>query len=424
MKLTRKISILTAAALALTMLAACGKTDEAQTEISSETSAAAVTSAPAELTLQKSVIPTVERHEYDIPQNAALEFTRNMKLGWSIGNTLDATDDSGAITNDLDLESAWVGSKITPELINSIKAAGFNTVRVPISWHNHMDESFTINQAFMDRINEVVDYVIDNDMYCIINIHHDIDKNYYYPDSEHLESSQKYTEAVWKQISERFADYGDKLIFEGINEPRLKDTGLEWTVNTNSEKGVDSIECINKLNQTFVDTVRATGGNNAERYLMVPGYAAAADGALTDLFRLPEDTADNKIIVSVHAYTPYNFALQEVGGGGSTEEWSMDNPNDTSPITNFMDGLYDKFISKGTPVVIGEFGARNKKENLQARVDFAAYYVAAARDRGITCCWWDNNSFFGQGENFGLFDRSGYKWRYGDIVIAMTEYAE
>ena len=423
MNLTKKISAITAAVIAFTMLAACGKAapDEAQTEAPAET---AVTSAPAELSLQKSVIPTVERHEYDIPQNAALEFTQNMRLGWNIGNTLDATDDSGVLADDLSLESACVGPKKTPELINSMKPAGFNTILVPISWHYHVVENYTVYEPFMNRINEVVDYVIANDMYCIINIHHDIDKDYYYPDNEHLESSQKYTEAIWKQLSQRFADYGDQLIFEGINEPRLKGTGLEWTGNTNSEKGVEAIECINKLNQTFVDTVRASGGNNAERYLMVPGYAAAPDGALTELFKLPDDTADNRIIVSVHAYTPYNFALQEVGGGGSTEAWSMDDPASTSPINDFMDRLYEKFISKGTPVVIGEFGARNKKENLQARVDFAAYYVAAARDRGITCCWWDNNAFFGQGENFGLFDRTGYKWRYGDIVVAMNEYAE
>lgn len=424
-KINKFITSAAALLLAASMMAGCTSNGDAAEETSADTSAATETAPTvlADLTGGKAAIPQLEIESYDIPDNAALAFTKDMKIGWNIGNTLDAIDDSG-VENDLDIESAWVGVKINKSLIDNMKNAGFNTIRVPISWHNHMDDSFTVNEAFMDRVQEVVDYVIDNDMYCIINIHHDIDAKYYYPDSENFETSTKYTETVWKQVAERFNGYGDKLVFEGINEPRLKGTGLEWYVNTSSDQSMDSVECINKLNQTFVDTVRATGGNNAERYLMVPGYAASPDGVLIDNFTLPTDTADNKIIVSVHAYTPYNFALQEVAGNGSKSEWSVDDPSSTNDITSFMDRLYDKFISKGTPVVIGEFGARNKKENLQARTDFAAYYVASARARGITCCWWDNNAFYGSGENFGLFDRASNTWKYADIVLAMMEYAE
>lgn len=420
----KKFSFLTAIFLSAAMLAGCGESDEgtaASTETAASSAVTEQTAAAAVLEGGKAVLPEISADTYELPENEALSFTKDMKIGWNLGNTFDAVDDSGSLTDDMSLESAWVGVKTSKVMIDSMKAAGFNTLRLPVSWHNHVDEDFNINEPFLDRVQEVVDYAIDNDMYCILNIHHDNEKGYFYPDTENLENSEKYVAAIWKQLAERFADYDEKLIFEGLNEPRLKGTGLEWSVNANNATSLDSVEAINKLCQVFVDTVRAAGGNNAERYLMIPGYAASADGVLIDSFKLPDDSADNKLIVSVHAYTPYDFALQDLTG---TCEWSIDNAGSTSPITGFMDRLYDKFTSKGIPVVIGEFGARNKKENLQARVDFAAYYVANARARGMTCCWWDNNVFYGAGECFGLFDRKTISWKYPDIVIAMMKYAE
>ena len=177
------------------------------------------------------------------------------------------------------------------------------------------------------------------------------------------------------------------------------------------------------MNQLFVDTVRATGGNNAERYLMLPGYAASLDGAATDLYQLPTDEAENKLIVSVHAYTPYNFALQAPGEGGSTDEFSIDKSTSTADINTLMKKLYDKYTSKGIPVVIGEYGARDKNNNLQDRLDYHVYYVASARAVGITCCVWDNNAFSGSGENFGLFRRRVCNWLYPEIVEAIMKYA-
>ena len=418
----KKLSAALAVLLSFAMLTGCSDkpSDTAETTAASVTEAAVPESRLAELTGGRAVIPQLTFDSYELPETDAMAFVKDMKLGWNLGNTLDATDDSGSNANDLDIEKAWVGVKTTKEHIDNIKHAGFNTVRVPVSWHNHIDENYTINEPFLNRVQEVVDYVIDNDMYCILNIHHDTELEYFYPDSEHFDQSAKYIETIWTQLSEKFKDYDNKLIFEGINEPRLKGTGLEWYLNANDPKGKDSVECLNKHMQSFVDIVRASGGNNADRYLMVPGYCASPDGVLSDLFVMPTDSADNKIILSVHAYTPYNFALQ----ADAETEWSADNSNSTSPITQFMDNLYSKFTSQGIPVVIGEFGARNKGENTQARTDFAAFYVGSARARGITCVWWDNNAFYGQGENFGLFDRKTITWKYADIVLAMLEYAE
>ncbi len=157
---------------------------------------------------------------------------------------------------------------------------------------------------------------------------------------------------------------------------------------------------------------------------MIPGYGASPQGALIDVFELPVDIVQNKLIVSVHAYTPYNFALQGQTESGSTSEFSSDNQNNVYEINQFINQLYSKFISKGTPIVIGEFGARDKNGNTQDRIDFATYYVAYARANGITCVWWDNNAFSGEGENFGLLDRKTVTWKYQEIVDGLMKYAQ
>ena len=156
---------------------------------------------------------------------------------------------------------------------------------------------------------------------------------------------------------------------------------------------------------------------------MVPSYAASPEYALNDLFKLPNDISknNNKIILSVHAYTPYNFALQSHKEGGSVSNFSIDNAQSTKDIDDFLDRLYQKFILNGVPIIIGEFGARDKMFNLKDRVDYSSYYVSSAMARGITCCWWDNNAFFGNGENFGLLDRKTLEWKYPDIVVALME---
>jgi endoglucanase len=370
-------------------------------------------------------IPDIFIDPFKVPDNDAMRFVADLKIGWNLGNTFDAVKDNAEFDDELIYETLWCGVKTTREMISAVKDAGFNTVRIPVSWHNHVSgNDYEISGPWLERVVEVVDYVMDSGMYAIINIHHDISKEYYYPSSEYLVNSIKYATSIWKQLSERFKDYGERLVFESVNEPRLVGTKNEWWLDMGSEECVDAVECINKLNQAFVDAVRSTGGNNAERYLLIPGYTAAADHALLDEFKLPSDPAKNKIIVSVHAYTPYGFALQDPNQGGSTSEWSVKNSGSTVEIDSLMNRLYDKYTSRGTPVLIGEFGARDKSGNLQARVEHAAYYIRAARARGITCCWWDNNAFSGDGENFGLLDRNSVKWKYPDIVAAMMKYAE
>lgn len=368
-------------------------------------------------------IPDITIEAYDIPDNDAMEFVNGMKIGWNLGNTFDAINDNSNFTDELQYESTWSGVVTTKEMIDLVKLAGFNTIRIPVSWHNHVSgEDFAISEIWMDRVQEVVDYAMENDMYIILNIHHDISEDYFYPNSKNLETSTNYITSIWSQIATRFQDYDEHVIFEGMNEPRLVGTENEWWLDINSENCIDAVDCINQLNQSFVDTIRAGDGNNTSRYLMVSGYCASSDGALTDLFKLPEDIRENKIIVSVHAYTPYNFALQDISETGSTTDFSTNNANDTDDIDYFMDKLYDKYISIGIPVVIGEFGARDKENNLLSRVEYATYYIGAARARGMICCWWDNNAYSGSGENFGILNRSKLEWEYPEIVEGLMKY--
>lgn len=357
--------------------------------------------------------------------SSAVEFVEGMKIGWNLGNTFDANTDTN-MADDLSYESYWCGITTTKEMIDAVKAAGFETIRIPVAWHNHVsgDGSYTISEAWLNRVQEVVDYAIDNDMYVIINIHHDNSTSYMYPSKEYLEQSKAYVKAVWSQVAPRFADYDEHLIMEGLNEPRLVGTGNEWWLDPYNQTCIEAVECINELNQLFVDTVRAAGGNNTGRYLLVPGYAASLDGATNEHFVLPKDPVDgqNKILLEVHAYTPYAFALQGENEGGSTDSWSMDNSASTKDIDDLMDTLYEKYVRHGVGVVIDEFGARDKNGNLQDRVDFATYYIAAARARSITCCWWDNHCFEGSGERFGIFDRRNCRFVYPEIVEGLMKY--
>ncbi|MDE5866078.1 MAG: glycoside hydrolase family 5 protein [Lachnospiraceae bacterium] len=370
--------------------------------------------------------PVIEIEQKELPDSEALVFVRNMKTGWNLGNTFDASD-NGSSGNDLKYESMWCGTVTTKEMIDALKEAGFQTIRIPVSWHNHLtDDNHTISEVWLSRVQEVVDYAIDDGMYVIINIHHDFSTDYIYPTSEYLEQSKTYVTDIWTQVADRFKDYDDHLIMESMNEPRMVGSNNEWWLDFQNAECIDSIQCINEINQVFVDVVRSSGGNNATRYLMVPGYDASLQGAVNSYFSLPTDIEENqnKILVSVHAYTPYSFALQGEGESGSTDAFDMTSSSSTKDIDDLMKQLYDTFVKNGTGVVIGEYGARDKSGNLQARIDFTAYYIETARASGITCCVWDNNSFSGSGENFGLFRRQNMSFLYPEIVESIMAHCE
>lgn len=373
----------------------------------------------------ETIIEVPEWETVELPENEAMELVKNMQLGWNLGNTFDASN--CGVKDEMEYESAWVGVLTTKDMIHTIADAGFKTIRIPVSWHNHVDENYRISEAWMNRVQEVAYWALEEGMYVILNIHHDNEEDFLYPSYEKLEQSKTYVKAIWEQIAARFAEYDERLIFETMNEPRLVGTEQEWWIDISSDLGKECIDAVNKLNQTAVDAIRANGqGYNTSRYIMVPGYCASPDYALTDEFALPVDAAEakNRILVSVHAYTPYHFALAGENDKNSTNQFSIEKQNGTADIDMFMKKLYDKYTSKGIGVVIGEFGARAKDNNTEARTEFAAYYVARARHYGMTACWWDNNAFGGDGENFGILRRVKNQILYPQITAQMAYYSK
>lgn len=349
--------------------------------------------------------------------NTATELVSFIGTGWCLGNTLDATGGG----NSLYSETSWGNPKTTKAMIDAVKAQGFNTVRVPVSWGNHTTgDNFTIDSQWLARVKEVVDYCIDNDMYVILNIHHDTSTQYYYPSSTYKTQSVKFVKSIWTQLAKYFKNYDQKLIFETLNEPRLVGTGDEWWFPVNNPNSAvrDSISIINTLNQTAVDAIRAAGGKNTDRCIMVPGYDASIDGCTTSTFKLPNDSTPDRLIVSVHAYTPYNFALNANG----TAEFKDDMKNE---VDYLYSTIKSHFIDKGIPAIIGETSASNKN-NTAERVKWAQYYMGKSAEYGVPCMLWDNNAFNGsdKGECHGHLNRSTLGWYDKAFVDAVIKYGK
>ena len=223
---------------------------------------------------------------------------------------------------------------------------------------------------------------------------------------------------MWKQIAENFAEYGDHLLFEGLNEPRIIGGENEWNGGTE-----DGRKALNTLNKLFVETVRATGGNNGTRALLVPSFAAAVTDAALGDFEVPDDP---NMIVSLHAYTPFDFTFSD-GKNIFNYDDSVGNSID------WLFGVIDKyFTSKDIPVIITEYGSVNKIEDFAQvpnpryaeNVKWVTKYLERAKESGIPCVWWDNGSHFGTGELFGIFNREELTWYTPDLIDAIMKVYE
>jgi endoglucanase len=336
----------------------------------------------------------------------AKEFVAGIKIGWNLGNTLDANADwLGANPSVESLEKAWCGIVTTQANIDAIKKAGFNAIRIPVSWTKCANSNYIIRKDWMDRVTEVVNYAVKNDMYIILNTHHD-EGVFKFKNADKAKAIRAF-KIIWAQIAVNFRNYNEKLIFEALNEPRTQGSSAEWNGGTQEERNK-----INEYYQAFVDLVRASGGNNGNRFLLINPYAASDSGTAMNALVIPNDISSNKIIVSYHSYSPYNFALNDKG----TNTWSESVSSDKTDITNAMDAYKAKFIDKGIPVLIGEFGALNKN-NIAVRQAWAKFYVSEAKKRGIPCFWWDNH-----GENdFLLLKRNDNTFPFQGIVDALMD---
>ena len=334
---------------------------------------------------------------------SAWDLVSEMKVGWNLGNTMDATGEG------LESETCWGNPKTTKEMIDTVKDTGFNVLRLPVTWDKHMDADYNVDPAWMARVHEIVDYAIDDGMFVILNTHHE---EWYFPTEEDKAQDIEQLTALWKQIAEEFKNYDEHLIFEGVNEPRLRGTGKEWTGGDNESRDV-----VNEYAKAFYDTVRASGGNNDKRSLMITGYAASASRNCLSSIVLP-NYDDDHLIVSVHAYLPYSFALDTKG----TDQF--DENTDASSIDTLFTDVKDLFLDQKIPVIVGEFGCMNKM-NDEERIECVSYYLSTAKSYGVPCIWWDNGAFTGNGENFGLLVRDDYppSWRPQGVVDAIIEAA-
>lgn len=381
----RIFALFTAAVMAASMTACAGKNKSAE-----------------EKAAEKDTRPLGEMRNI-----TSAELIAEMGAGWNLGNTLDATGG----------ETAWGNPVTTQEMIDEIYKAGFNTIRIPTTWDGHMGEGpdYTVDEEWMDRVEEVIGYALKNNMYVILNAHHE--NGWVKPKYDGLDNVKAQLNALWTQIAERFSDYGDHLIFEGLNEPRIEGGANEW--NGGTEEGRDSL---NQLNDTFIKAVRATGGNNETRTLLITTFAAQPVTVAIENLTVPDD---KYIGVSIHAYTPYRFTYDSVG-----ESWNALNFDDScaSEIDNLFYKLDETFTSKGIPVIITEYGAVSKlvggdwqTTNKDEVVKWASYYISTAEKYGIPCVWWDNGYYISGNELFGIFNRTDLTWYSPEIVKAIMD---
>ncbi len=345
---------------------------------------------------------------------SAIDFVAELGAGWNLGNTLDAWGSSG-----LSSETSWGQPMTTAKMMTDLKSSGITTVRIPVSWHNHVDEAFTVDKAWMARVKTVVDYALDAGLFVIVNVHHDNEADFYYPDAAHKARSLEYARRVWKQIALQFRNYDERLVFELLNEPRLVGSANEWNWSDSDPKLVAAAGIIGELEQVALDEIRESGSNNASRYVMITPYVASPWAALSGHFAIPTDAATDKLILSVHAYTPYVFAMQDPGDTVLTAAHKDD-------IDTFMGQLNAKFVvGKNMPVVIGEYGATNKN-NLSDRVAWFSYYVGKASSYGMATVLWDNGNWevppSGKyNELYGFFNRNSGTWYFPTILSAILD---
>lgn len=352
---------------------------------------------------------------------SAMEITKNLMPGWNLGNTFDATGGDG-----LDSEISWGAPYTTRDMIHAVKAAGFKSIRIPVSWGPHVEYDDLgdgwvniIDEEWIARVKEVIQWCIDEDLYVIVNIHHDNNTEFYMPKATFENQSLEFVRDIWTTLADRFAEFDQRLIFEALNEPRLVNSGSsEWWFDPANPSALHktAVRIINESNQICVNVTRANGkGFNNERMVMCPGYAAAMCGCLTSYYQLPDDPM---VAVSVHAYVPNALCLK----GAQT---TFSEKDDAEILNNVMLPVYEKFVSNGIPVIFGEASASNKM-NLEARVQWVESYYGYAVKYGMPVILWDNHEVGvkADGENHGYFNREDLSWTWPEMIDAIMRITD
>lgn len=349
----------------------------------------AVTASLTVSTMPVSVNATENNGMRDI---STMELVRDMGIGINLGNTLEACGDwiaevdqqwGDGILTVTEYETAWGSPVITQEMIQGMADEGFGVVRVPVAWSNLMDENYKISEEYDNRVHEIVDWVIEADMYCIINIHWDNGWVNTFPDNR--DECMKRYETMWTQIADSFKDYSDYLMFESQNE----ELGWEslWNPWGSDEGKTESYALVNEINQKFVDVIRNSGGNNPERHLLISGYNTGIDRTCDSLFRMPDDPA-NRMAVSVHYYTPAGFAIleEDADWGKAISTWGTE--ADFNELYYNMDMMKTNYIDKGIPVIIGEYGCPTTNKEPESVRLFISSVCKAAYERQLCPVLW------------------------------------
>ncbi len=358
------------------------------------------------------------------PIESVWDMIGNLKVGYNLGNTLESNHD---LTESwfnpqtvYDWETCWGQPVTTQEIIDAIVAKGFNIIRVPVTWFPHMDANGNIEEAWMNRVEEVVKMVLNTGSYCIINVMHDTGARaagrtdmqcWLTADMEKYPTNTVLYQKIWQQIAERFKNYDGKLIFESFNE--ILNSSYSWTAPSSSSD--QAYEAINKLQQDFVNVVRATGGNNLYRNLAVTTYAATGGSdAAVSAFQVPQDQVSDHIYLTVHSYDPYNFCNNSAGKNPDGSEYDWNIKVFDSDCCDVIDAVFARVSKRATecgiPFLFGEFGAIDEEKSMTERVKYAVFLNQKFKIYNTTGLWW-----------MGLYDRKADKWYEPDIVDALMQ---
>ena len=348
----------------------------------------------------------------------AKQWNSEITAGWNLGNQFECSApgmehyslEIGMPDGSINAETAWGNPKVTKKTLQGVKKAGFNAIRIPIRWQCHITnpQAMSIDKAWMARIKQVVDWCLELDLKVIINTHHEqwLESR---PLNRYKEENCQKLALLWFNIASEFANYDYRLAFAGTNEVHEKDN---WGKPT-----AENLEVQNAYNQTFVDIVRATGGNNLKRHLLVQTYVCNPDFGLTNGdFIIPTDidgNGNNYMSVEIHYYSPWDYAGEGkyYFWGEAYKENGEISPSKESDMINLFDRVASTWGSKGLGIVIGEWGVTDHYKSDQIDVIHANMtyycktYVTEARKRGFSTFVWDNNSFGNGMEKYGIFDR-------------------
>jgi endoglucanase len=333
--------------------------------------------------------------------------------GINIGNSLDAFLDGAK-----DTEICWNNPRITKEIVKMYADAGFDLLRIPVTWGAHMSEGpdYQVDPVWMKRVHEVVQWGIDTGMTVMLNAHHE--NPWLCPELGSLVHTLPRYESLWRQIALEFREFGDELIFQGSNEPNLiGGKNCDWGSGNRNVRSA-----INVLNHTFVRTVRETGGNNASRWLCIPNLAARPlPDCMKDMI-MPED---DRLIYTIHCYVPDRFVFHR----DTIYDTAFFDEKARDEVCAMFQDIKNYALPHGLPIMITEFGAvakmlpDGKTVNDAERVKFIETFLSCANELDIPCIWWDNNYFTSGDEYFGLFDRSSLTCLCPSVVEALVRHA-